>query len=129
MIDTKQHKIYPTNGSFDLTMNLLVEYIKSKYDVFDTLIQSEIKIDETKVGYDFKHMEKPNVIYINIHHMKNKSWTNAGGTLYISLFLMDRNTIDIRWDTEANSTYHEPDYKVFDINKFRKMKLEKLNKC
>lgn len=127
MLKTKQYKFYPIiNDSLDSTLIMIIKYYESKYDVFDTLIKSKIKLDETKIGTYHKNMKKLDVIYLTINHMKNGEWTNAGGTLHTTLILMDKSTIDIRWDTHQNSTYHEPNYKKFNISKFRKIKLQKL---
>lgn len=127
MLKTERYKFSPINDSLNLALSMLVKYIESKYDVFDITYKSKITPDETKVGHILSDMKRPVKIYVKVHHMHNGSWTNAGGTLHCTLILMDKSTIDIRWDTAPNSSYDEKFYEEFSIAKIRKLKLEKLN--
>jgi len=132
MLRTEKYQITPfINDSFDDTIKEFSQFISSQYDVFDIIYKSKIPINNTTIGYNFSKMSRPKKIYVCVNFMNNGCWKNQGGTLFCTIILMDKTNIDIRWDTSTNVigrvADYDGDYEDF-FNKYRKFKLEKLNK-
>ena len=102
MLRSEYYKIEPINGSFVSTLDFLIFLINSKYNVEKTIHISKISPDTCRFISNVNGANlytKPYFLYLSVHFMNDGSWTNAGGTEYCALKLVDNSKIEIRWDT------------------------------
>ena len=123
MLTSKYYKITPKNNSYVQALDLLINFIRSVYDVEEIIYNSGIMSPDGCFYLDLQ-LIKPESVYITLNFMSNSTWTNVGGNKYCTLQLVDKSQIEIRWST-VNNLYIK--YETFDDIKIRKLKLEKLS--